>query len=486
MSKAKQKASTRLHWHPEAHRVLSGSRLYFWFYRFATLSSREDVLAALFKVADDFQIRSYATYELIGPFDLLARFYMRPEDESRFKEACEEALRPYNLKHNQPFQVKDMPRNWVWAGGPGRAGPPTKPAEEVLEQHYSRAQIELINDAENTSHERRRLLKRFKDIGLLTRQVQNEGIKFVVTVSTEEDLAGRTLTLLRQRLERALDQAPSALRERSLYAGRDSQHQIFLIMCRIRADRFHKIRELLLEPLGEAGAPAQASTTTYTVISEDFVCYQDHLTTPAPRRSDGAALLQGSETGQFEAKGTLALDLKPWLEGAAELEELKESKSLPREGVLKSIVGLLNSGGGTVVVGALEEAAYADDPVPAELLAALPQVGGYRILGLVDPTYRRFGWDKWDLKLRSLIRSRIEPNPGVLIESREEEVEGRKICVIDIDDPGDEGEFYLRVGKNDSVFYGREGTQVHRIKGPDIKRHRDQVRQRRVNQSQRK
>src|SRR5262249_24859227 len=153
-----------------------------------------------------------------------------------------------------------------------------------------------------------------------------------------EDLSEKTLTLLRQRLERALDQAPMALRERSLYAGRDSQHQIFLIMCRIRADRYHKIRNVLLEPLAEAGAPAQASTTTYTVISEDFVCYQDHLTMPLPHRSDAAALLEGNETGQFEVKATLALDLKPWLEREADLEDLEESRSLPREGVLKSIV----------------------------------------------------------------------------------------------------------------------------------------------------
>jgi hypothetical protein len=254
-------------------------------------------------------------------------------------------------------------------------------------------------------------------------------------------------------------------------------------MCRIREDRFHQIRNALLEPLGEAGAPAQASTTTYTVISEDFVCYQDHLAMSPPIRSDPIALLQGSETAQFEVKSSLSAPLKPWFEKKLPLDQLKDSKSLPNDGVLKSIVGLLNSGGGTVVVGALEEANYKDEPDALEQIATLPAVGGHRIIGLVDPTFVKSGWDKWNLQLRSLVRSRIEPNPGVLVDAREVQVEGRSICVIDVDDPGDEGEFYLRLNKNDSAFFGREGTQVHRMKGPESKRHRDQVRQRRVNES---
>lgn len=486
VSNSTLKPEKRLYWHPEAHRALSGRRLYFWFYRFATLTSREDVLSALFKVAADFGITSYATYELIGPFDLLARFYMRPDDEARFKEACEEALRPYDVTNNQPFRVEDTPRNWVWAGGAGKAGVPGKPTKEVLEQHYSRAQIELLNDAENRSHERRRLVKRFTDLGLITHQAKDPGIKFVATIGTPNDLDVEKFRLLRQRLERALDQAGPVLRERSLYTGEFGQHQIFLVMCRIREGHFHKIRSALLEPLGEAGAPAEATTTTYTVISEDFVCYQDRLAIPSPRSSDATALLKGSETGQFEVKGSLAAPLKPWLEKKAALDKLTNSKSLPNEGVLKSIVGLLNSGGGTVVVGALEEASYLEEADALEQLATLPAIGGHRIVGLVDPTYVKSGWDKWNLKLRSLIRSRIDPNPGVLIESRCEEIEGRPVCVIDIDDPGDEGEFYLQVGKTGSFFYGREGTQVHHLTGPDLKRHRDQVGRRRANESKRK
>lgn len=424
---------------------------------------------------------SFATYELIGSFDLLVRFYMQPEREKEFVDAYEDALKPHELSNALPFRVEEIPRHWVWAGGPGKGGALERPSKEVLKRHYSRAQIELLNRANARSHERQALIKHFTELGLVTSRAGCEGVKFVVTIGTHDEIGGELRKRLRRRLETTLDKASGVVRERSLYTGELGQRELFLVMCRIKQGSFQRVRTDFLEPLGAAAAMADASTTTYPVVSDDFLCFQDELAVPDPPQPDVHSLLQGHESGQFEVKGSLAAPLDPWLRDGIPLEQLAASKSYPLRGVLKSVVGLLNSGGGTVVIGAIEEASYAKDTAASGRLRALPKVGLYRIVGLVDPSFRKGGWDSWDRQLRSLIREKIDPNPGVLVQPREIEVEGRTICAIDIDDPGDEGEFYLRTSKATSQFFGREGTQVHPLTGSQIARHRDQVRKRRAN-----
>jgi hypothetical protein len=474
------RARKRLYWHPDAHQKLTGSRLYFWFFAFATNYPRDEVVAALRDVAREMGVSSFATYELIGSFDLLARFYMRPERCTEFEEAYAKALEPFERSNSQPFRVQDIPRNWVWAGGPSKVGASKRPDKEALEQHYSRAQIELLNEEDNTSRERFALIRRFSDLGLVTRQPGDEGIKFVTTIGASHRPDDETRARLRHRLESTLDKLSPMIRERSLYEGEFGQRELFLVMCRIKQNHFQRVRRELLEPLGQAGAVADARLTTYPVVSDDFICFQDRLAAPAVDHPDVTALLQGHETGQFEVKGSLATPIDDWLRDGKPIEDLGEKSSLTKS-VLKAVVALLNSGGGTVAVGALEEQAYGDAPDALERMQELPLVGSYRVLGLVDKLYRQKGWDNWDRKLRSLIRDKIDPNPGVLVETREIEVGGRKICAINVDDPGDEGEFFLRVSKNASHYFGREGTQVHQMSGSEAKRHRDQVRRRRSN-----
>lgn len=462
----------RLHWHPRVHREWTGRQMYFWFFTFTALYSPDEVLEALEEVYDDFGITSYMAYELLGSFDMMARVYIEPSREDEFSKALDNALGPLGLTKHQPFQVDKVVRNWVWAPGANGAGEVPDPDPGTLKKQFPAAEIALLNNLEDHSPERRDLITRYAKLGLLTEASRSYGIKFVMLIGSTEEPRAKTYGQVTGRLARAIDKT-DLLVERSVYKGRGGQRELFLVICRIEHKRFHELRKGLLEPMGDAVAPiADTRTTTFPVVSEDFLCFQDLIALEEADRAEVSALLEGDETSLFEVKASLFSPLDPWLK---EGKELEESKDLPLKGALKAIVGLLNSGGGTVVVGAVEEPRYRDSAAALERLSNYPKVGKHRIVGILDQTYADWGWDGWNKRLRGLIASKIDSNPGVLVQTRPETIKGKEVCVVDIYDPGDEYQFWLKVAADKSVFYARQGTDVVPLHGPEIEEHRRQV-----------
>jgi hypothetical protein len=287
-----------------------------------------------------------------------------------------------------------------------------------------------------------------------------------VTVSTGEAPTADDKTHAGKRLSRALDKAGSLLLERSLYAGQPGQRELFLLICRVRYQDFHRIRHEMLEPIWEATANAQTRTTTHPVVSRSLPCYADDLAVPAVSRPNVDALLQDPENQHFEVKGSAFAPLHEWL---TKRQKLKEIPTFPDDGVLRAITALLNSGGGTLVIGALEEKDYRHDKALARI-GKLPAVGRYRMLGLVDPTYRQQGWDGWERRLRTLIRKRIDPAPGVLVETRPVKVRGKTLCVVTVDRPDPNDSFFLN-----GRYCVRQGTESLILEGQDAERHRRQM-----------
>lgn len=468
----------RLHWHPSVHRGWTGRQMYFWFFTFSALYSQEEVLEALSDLYQEIGVTSYVSYELLGAFDLVARVYLDPSTEDDFHQLLDRRLAPLGLTKAQPFRVDKIERNWVWEGRNGR-GEVRRPDTKALRQHFPVAEVALLNNADDDSAARGQLIERYSERNLLTEATRSYGIKFVLLIGCPDEPSGRTVGHVTGRLARALDQAMTSglLVERSLYTGHRGQRELFLMLCRIEHRRFHDLRKGLLEPVGVAVAPiAEARTTTFPVVSEDFLSFQDEVALEEADRVDVEALLRGHETSVFEIKGSLFSPLNPWLEHGKELEE---SKEMPLKGVLKAIVGLLNSMGGTIVVGAVEEQRYEADTSAMERLGPFPKVGKHRVIGLVDPTYRDWGWDAWDKRLRDLIAMKIDTNPGVLVQTRLETIERQDVCVIDVFDPGADDQFYLKLAADKLVFYARQGTEVVPLQGNRIAEHCRQVSQQR-------
>ncbi len=117
------------------------------------------------------------------------------------------------------------------------------------------------------------------------------------------------------------------------------------------------------------------------------------------RTSSVKKLVARDESETLEFKGSLSLDVKRLLLGDG---VTGGARGLEDEGVLRSIVAMLNSKGGEVVVGVLEQVDFARSGRRASGSRCL-RIEDKLILGL-DMEYDKKGWDGYQRRLTELDR----------------------------------------------------------------------------------
>jgi len=463
----------RLHWHPLVHRAWTGRQLYFWFFAFESVYSAGEVQQTLNGIFAELDITSYAVWELLGSWDLLARVYLEPSSEQRFSDEAIAGLSPLGLVKVQPFQVDDVIRHWVWADV-GESSL-VRPDSQTLHEHFPSTELATLN-AGSDSPERRSLVQRYTQLGLVREASHSYGIAWVILIGASDVPDHHTRRLVGRRVAKVLNGALDLIQDWSLYEGRGGQRELFLIEGRIKHGDFYRLRTDLLEPLGEAAAIAGGRVTAFPVASAGALLIHDELALDfdASADPDVTAMLEGAESGLVEVFGTAFAPLDPWLRSGKDLEEVS---SFPEKVVLKAIVALLNSGGGHLIVGAVEHDRYSGEA--RQRLSGHPVIGRYSIVGLIDPSYRDDGWDGWSHKLSHLIAAKIDRSPGVLVQMRQELLMGQDICIIRVDDPGDRA-FYLRTSPDRSTYYARQGTEIALLQGSMIDEHRLHLRHRKA------
>lgn len=443
--------------------------MYFWFLSFGAGYSRSETSGALLAVFDDLDVRSYAVWEMLGAFDVLACVYLEPSREQEFQSELVRRLASLGLMKDQPFFVENVIRDWIW-GSSSPSDVVRWPDRKVLRSHFPQRELELVSGS-GESQLRRDLIQRYSELGLLTEATHSYGIELVIFVGSMEQLTYRTQHVVGRRLAKVLDQAGDLVHDCSLFQGRGGQRELFLIRCRVDHTDFHRIAEGLLEPIRAATALGDGVVTAYPVVSDDAILYQDQIALKPQAKADASALLRAGENRSVDVRPTLLTPLDPWLKGD---EPLKERREYANRAVLPTIVALLNSGGGSVVIGAVEQARYRERPEVLARLGDPPSLGDYWVIGLLDPTYVEHGWDAWHKRLHDLL-GYIDPNPGVLIQARLEGVLGREVCVIDVDDPGDTA-FFLRQRGEGATYYARQGGASRELQGAMIDEHRNRTR----------
>jgi len=269
---------------------------------------------------------------------------------------------------------------------------------------------------------------------------------------------------LEKRLRGLLIDAEGIIEEPSIYAG--SGFGQYLIMGKVPLERFFDITGYVIEKINSTGVQGYFGVRTYTQVSgtEGFLLYEDDLPLDAPAGETTAleGLFDRAESQDLEVKGSAFVDIKAWLHAG----KTERNDQILNEGVLKAVVGLLNAGGGTVIVGAIERSKF--EQFLDSKLAEYPTSGNYVIVGL-KLDYQVAGstrdWDALELRLRSVLSSRIEPAPHVWVTIRRELFRGQELCVIAVAEP-DRGWYYLN-DKDRLVFYVRQGNQTVEMTGPD-------------------
>ncbi len=177
--------------------------------------------------------------------------------------------------------------------------------------------------------------------------------------------------------------------------------------------------------------------------------------------------LEEGESASFDVRGSLLSPLEPWIQSG---RPLVEDRDYPHAGVLKSIVGFLNSGGGRLVIGAVEDARYQGNPDAMSRLHEYPRIGHYVVVGLLDPTFTKSGWDVWERKFRNLVAHSIDPSPGVLVGCALVEIHGQAVCSVTVAPPRYDEAYFLQADKQ-STYYVRQGPQVVSLQGSEMLRH---------------
>ena len=158
------------------------------------------------------------------------------------------------------------------------------------------------------------------------------------------------------------------------------------------------------------------------------------------------------DESQFqEVKGSFSLDINRLLKGDGKI--IKEDR-LAKEGVLKSIVGFLNSKGGYILIGALEKERYKNSDLKAH---RYKETKNRYILGI---GYENENTDNYELKIRDMIASNIAKDIGELIEISFPIFEDITLCLIKVNAPK-QNWYYL----DDNKFYVREGNRTIELQG---------------------
>jgi len=524
-----------LQWHGEMHRKLGGSTLHFWFLRLSGIYEKEETFQKLLKCMEEVDAVAYAGYELTGEFDVMLRIWLHPSAVGKFDGLLKERLRlttsrNYSVIETVRHWVWEEGSN---GNSPGIAACEIDSLDaSTLLKDVDR--LNKISDASRETSvidtklaKDASLLERFIDAKAIIPVAKENGIRLVLRLQpgndvNDEDLVRinhgvtRELDGIRATLERRPAERSSSLRIRefSLYVCADNT---IIVLCRIDYLAWHLFREQLLSRLGKI--PGLAQTTTFPVLSPNLEMSRERLVVdyevrrslpelelserivrripqrlqperykpreepldptelPQPPSEPLAAnrFFNHEESTTFEAKGSAFSPLDTWLNratGDSDDEGLAEDKGFFRSTIAKTIVAMLNTEGGVILIGVLEAERYAKDSRDRVQLRleGFPREGRFCLLGLQDPIYRRRRWDGFDRKFQELLKPMIDGTIGRRVQLSPGWHDGREFAIVQVRGPSrslprrpfylnDSGpRFHIRRGGRNELL---AGTEVH-------------------------
>jgi len=164
-------------------------------------------------------------------------------------------------------------------------------------------------------------------------------------------------------------------------------------------------------------------------------------------------ILQQTETFQIEVKGSFKLDLNRLLKGDHK-KDLK--KELAVDNILQEIVAFLNTKGGTILIGAVEQSKFTEAQVS---YVKYSNIGFYFVLGI---NLENDDLDNYQQTIRNLIIEHISKELVELVEISFPEFSGFTLCKLVINKASHKW-YYLDKEK----FYVRNGNRTDLLSGDD-------------------
>jgi hypothetical protein len=483
--------TTSFQWHPHVHEQWAEERLHFWFLKYQSIYNRQKYVEEVEARFDELGIHSYTVYELTGGYDLMVRAWVPYSLRGAELNAVLYGMDNVTQAHN--FKVLDIKRHWPWRDRSNGSYEIRTPEGVDMTAGFASRDLITLNavskqailsqtpnsngaTAELDDLKRKdvlALLREYEDASMLVRpKYRSKGIKFVVLIASPPN-DPKTLGNVSEEIARWLDAASrrGTLNEASLYFGQGMEESRHLILARVPHHRYHEVSERLLEPINRMAAISTATrTVTYTVPTPKFVAHREVFPVSLAEAplvpEDGRELLEREESQTFEVKGSGLVNLERWIKGDGEWSE--EPKIL--DGIAQAVVALLNSNGGIVVLGALEEADFPEDSDPHARLGDYLdlQIGQYLCFGVDREMKKRKGWDPYVRHLRRQLLQRIGGGSDFWLppfEKREVvSLRGETKTLVAIPVPEPDEWFWL----NGKDFAIRRGPESPKLKGPEV------------------
>ena len=470
-------------WHPLVHQSWGSEALWFSFLAFEPMYKQGKAVAAVEKTLRDLEIRSYAIYELTGQYDMLVRAWV-PLTAS-YEARMEQVAKPGSVSS---VRVSEIVHHWVWQQTErSPIGEMRSPHEDLNARPPVIRELEILNTIQRRmaaegpqvvlSQNEMKLLNAYKSRKLITEPPYEDGIKFIVQVKVDErkQTVDQRDTMMDEIAE-ALDDARDVIWDRSMYFCRG--HIQFIVLGRVRlastldptmaqSGPFHEITPRLLQKFSRIASAGGTKTYTYFFPLPGFLAFKDELPVPeapAHPRPVFDRLFATEESHEFEAKATAFSEVDQWLKGRGEIVTSKDpTNNSALMSLLSAVASLLNTGDGTVLLGALESRVYGNH----ERAKQLPKVGKYLCLGLESDAahYDEFARALWDV-----LDDKITPSPLRWLKLWSHDVDNKTVAAITIREP-DEW-FWVKYGRQ-TKFIVRRGASTRELHGPDITEYQD-------------
>lgn len=459
MSRSARKRK-RYIWNHTIHEAWGKERLYFVRLNFYPTYDIPSIRERLRQVLYDHNVHSFVVYELTGDYDLLLRVWLPTSVSSQvFRRALHKELAAYDIDANQVFHVARVVTHWIWdIDGSGRM---REPSEKILRIRLADEDIMKINEGTLGPEE----TEVYEKQNIITRWNPNKGTKFIVVIPEAKSLSVDAHNALISRIQDILQSARD-VSEVSMYEGEGFAR--VLLMGRAKPGKFDEAISYIIQEVNGCGVQDFYGIKTYTYIayncSENALHFEDRL----PVAKEVFALeedvieqvMTEPESLRFEVKGSAFVDLKRLLLGDHKTEY---SDKITNDGIVKSVVGLLNAEGGKIVIGALERARFEKRERSADKLKTFPKYHDYIICGITHD-YGNKDWDHFQLRLQDILEKRIEPSPGVWVTIKREFFLKKEICVISVRKPTSDWFYFSYEGT--TIFYVRQGNRTVELPGP--------------------
>lgn len=179
------------------------------------------------------------------------------------------------------------------------------------------------------------------------------------------------------------------------------------------------------------------------------------------KRKSAGFYLEKDESETLEFKGSLTLHLNRYLLGDG---SRVDDQAILDEGVLKTIVAFLNSKGGDILIGILEQDKYAD--VYEAKLSDCPVVDKKIVFG-IQPEYRKDEWDGYLQRLTDFIERRIGSDvlDSDVVRISKLSYKDKDLCLVSVS-PADSKQYL-----NNNKFFIRRANKTVLLEGPEIDRY---------------